>query len=391
MGVPFSDLNAAFDLPFDVSDKPWLHQGYQQISLIPTAEGFVFPTGEPTTPAELPPSETPPNEPPEDERPVASARALLQKRRRATAAAFRRLYSAQTRRSMPRLQKAVKKHFEAEAPGVVANVEAEYPALLERYGKSVRAATEKWRTQKQASWTQAETQKHFEKFCRRELKALNDDILSTVYRVDESTKKLVRVLSPVTSDALAASGEAIAAALGLTFDASAEDVAAALDDRANFLSEVSNETFSRVRDSLAGSIERGESVADAAARIEELYETFSSSRSFIIAQTEMGFAFNTADFETMNQSGITEHEWSSAGDDKVRDSHRIDGEKAKIGETFSNGLRYANDPAGEAGEVVNCRCTTLPVVEIPRAAPHRIDKPRHKVLRLSGRRVTLKG
>lgn len=59
-----------------------------------------------------------------------------------------------------------------------------------------------------------------------------------------------------------------------------------------------------------------------------------------------------------------EQEWVATLDGRTRDSHRaIDGEKIKVGEKFSNGLRFPGDPEGRAGEVYNCRCTTVAVID----------------------------
>lgn len=57
-------------------------------------------------------------------------------------------------------------------------------------------------------------------------------------------------------------------------------------------------------------------------------------------------------------------EWLATLDMRTRHSHRrLDGERVAVGEEFSNGCRYPGDPEGEAGEVYNCRCTLVPVVE----------------------------
>lgn len=51
--------------------------------------------------------------------------------------------------------------------------------------------------------------------------------------------------------------------------------------------------------------------------------------------------------------------WDAALDSRTRDSHRrVDGEIRELDEPFSNGLMFPGDPAGEAAEVINCRCTS---------------------------------
>jgi SPP1 gp7 family putative phage head morphogenesis protein len=57
-------------------------------------------------------------------------------------------------------------------------------------------------------------------------------------------------------------------------------------------------------------------------------------------------------------------EWLSTLDDKTRASHRLlDGEKAEVDQTFSNGLMYPGDPYGPSSEVYNCRCTMIAAVD----------------------------
>lgn len=53
--------------------------------------------------------------------------------------------------------------------------------------------------------------------------------------------------------------------------------------------------------------------------------------------------------------------WLSAGDDRVRDSHRaLDGDTIDVDQKFDNGLRHPRDvEAADAAEVINCRCTLL--------------------------------
>lgn len=53
-------------------------------------------------------------------------------------------------------------------------------------------------------------------------------------------------------------------------------------------------------------------------------------------------------------------QWDSTLDGDTRPSHRmVDGEIRELDEPFSNGLMFPGDPAGGAGEVVNCRCALL--------------------------------
>ena len=63
--------------------------------------------------------------------------------------------------------------------------------------------------------------------------------------------------------------------------------------------------------------------------------------------------------------------WLSANDDATRDSHRDAGiyyadNPVALNEPFEidgENLMYPGDPNGSPGNVINCRCSKVPVVE----------------------------
>jgi HK97 family phage portal protein len=87
-------------------------------------------------------------------------------------------------------------------------------------------------------------------------------------------------------------------------------------------------------------------------------------QALVVARTEIGSISGMSRFDAFKESGIEKHEWLSARDyDVVRLSpynHQIDGQTRRVGEPFSNGLKYPLDPTGAPGNVINCRCTTMP-------------------------------
>lgn len=88
------------------------------------------------------------------------------------------------------------------------------------------------------------------------------------------------------------------------------------------------------------------------------------TRARLIARTETTGVANGARVLTMQANGVEEHEWLSAGDAAVREDHAtLSGTVRRVGEVFDHGLRWPGDPNGPASQVVNCRCTTLPVVQ----------------------------
>lgn len=83
-----------------------------------------------------------------------------------------------------------------------------------------------------------------------------------------------------------------------------------------------------------------------------------------IARTEGARVHNTASYDAAikakEKGADVVKQWNSTLDGSTRDSHRVlDGEIRELDEKFSNGLMFPCDPAGKAGEVINCRCSLL--------------------------------
>lgn len=83
-----------------------------------------------------------------------------------------------------------------------------------------------------------------------------------------------------------------------------------------------------------------------------------------IARTEGARVYNTAASDAQHKAkekgADVLKQWDASLDGNTRPSHRkVDGEIKELDEKFSNGLMHPSDPAGEASEVINCRCTLL--------------------------------
>ena len=91
------------------------------------------------------------------------------------------------------------------------------------------------------------------------------------------------------------------------------------------------------------------------------------NRAVTIARTEIGSAYSIARHSEMKAQGFERHMWTTAEDEKVRrdgdfDHAKCNGEVRNVGDKFSCGLTFPMAPGGEAGNVINCRCETIPVV-----------------------------
>jgi SPP1 gp7 family putative phage head morphogenesis protein len=84
-----------------------------------------------------------------------------------------------------------------------------------------------------------------------------------------------------------------------------------------------------------------------------------------IARTESNRVANLGTFHSYETEDLViGYEWLAIIDDGTRDSHiAMNGTRKKKGETFGNGMMFPMDEAASAGEVVNCRCTALPLLD----------------------------
>lgn len=170
------------------------------------------------------------------------------------------------------------------------------------------------------------------------------------------------------ASAIAAAGKASNAEMGLDpldFDAANPRWLELIQRRAGVeLVGVTDETIRQVREAMITGLVENETPQQIRARLSKL-DAFSSQRAKTVAITEIGGVVNTVREGQMDEVGVEEHEWATVGDPKVRDTHSsVDGERRRRGERFSNGLIRPHDPLGAAGEVINCRCGTVAVIDL---------------------------
>jgi HK97 family phage portal protein len=142
--------------------------------------------------------------------------------------------------------------------------------------------------------------------------------------------------------------------------------------RNNLISdEVIDDLFDDVKATAIKAVKEGQRPAVITALIKDRFHSANGgiNRAVTIARTELGSAFNFARFTEMEGQGFEKHKWLTAGDELVRDDpfdHVGSGSQGpiKIGDEFLCGLAYPMEDGGEAGNVINCRCETIPTVEV---------------------------
>lgn len=108
-----------------------------------------------------------------------------------------------------------------------------------------------------------------------------------------------------------------------------------------------------VQSVLLEGLERGQSPRQMAARLRERTKV-SRSRALLIVINETSNAMSAGNEAAQREAGVTEYEWLTAGDKRVRDEHRP-----------RNGKRFRWDAPpsdGHPGQAIRCRCTALAVI-----------------------------
>lgn len=133
--------------------------------------------------------------------------------------------------------------------------------------------------------------------------------------------------------------------------------------RADKITRVNDTVKRLVNEGLAAGIKDGETVLQLADRVRNVYN-MATGRSLMIARTETTGAVNGGSQLYYEEEGVKQKKWLTSHDEHVRETHRqIDGQTVPLGQKFDNGLMFPGDMDGEAKDIVNCRCTMVPVVK----------------------------
>jgi HK97 family phage portal protein len=218
--------------------------------------------------------------------------------------------------------------------------------------------------------------RYFMELRSRVLRLSPDDLKSLRINWDKQDEELIKAMKPITLEGInlgVTLGESVLARKKSVDDELSHRVSSYLQLRMDKLTGI-NQTLkdrleSNLRDALKEQIEQGASLTDQVATMRNSVRDFfnlTASRSRLIARTESGGAVNGGSMLYYENEGVEKKRWVTSHDELVRPTHRAcEAEGAiTIGRSFSNGLMYPSDQAnGDAGEVCNCRCSLLPIVE----------------------------
>ena len=196
-----------------------------------------------------------------------------------------------------------------------------------------------------------------------------------IFDKDAENEKLVKAIEFLVADVVRQSGSNAASDFGISmqFDVRNPEVQNLIGRFLNRSQRINDTTYQNVKDVLLGVYEDGVGIDEAERRLRDLFRSYyktkpgdpgAITRGRRFATTEMNGLVSGASLESYKQAGLERKEWLAVQDGNTRDSHSmVDGEVKNINEPFSNMLMFPGDPEGLPGEVINCRCALLPVLD----------------------------
>ena len=137
-----------------------------------------------------------------------------------------------------------------------------------------------------------------------------------------------------------------------------------IKNQVNKIVGASDRVYNKLKDEMMVDLLNGENIQ----KLQDTVTTVMNKtpmEAMRIARTESNRVANLGAYHSYETEDLVMgYEWLAIIDDNTRDAHReLNGERIKKGESFSNGMIYPLDEAAGASEVVNCRCTALPLLD----------------------------
>lgn len=242
--------------------------------------------------------------------------------------------------------------------------------LEERYAQTMLSVYGKWFDETIAN-LRREEQKGYTKSLPMPWRVLFD--------LDEAGDLVVRELIPLATAALQLGGRRALGQLGGgTFDVGRPEAQRWLQAKELKVRTIPQTMHDELRKRLETAVANGDSIGTMVDNLRELQPQLTGYQAERIARTETVGATNRGTVEGYRQNGVVGKQWMSAIDERTRsvdagdefDHVAMDGVTVRLDDSFTvpgkNGddtVSEPGDPDGAAGDIINCRCTVVPVLD----------------------------
>lgn len=188
----------------------------------------------------------------------------------------------------------------------------------------------------------------------------------SIFNLQKENEALKDIANPAIRDGLRKGAESVfdEFSLDFVFNVRNEKVTDAIASFSSALIKINDVNYETIRSILSEGYNNGLSLSEITKNIREEFDMWNSYRPERIARTEMLGVLNRGNILGYEQAGVGQIEWVSTIDEYSRDTHvAMDGQYINVGERFNVGgelMLHPGDPAASAGNIVNCRCTTMP-------------------------------
>jgi len=184
---------------------------------------------------------------------------------------------------------------------------------------------------------------------------------SELFNIDEWAAKLSEDGREYMMAVVAEAGQQIIEAIETgTFDPLTPNIRNVIGSRVReFSQDINVTTKKRLQRLLRDSIAAGDEIEVTANKIREMFNQFSKWRANLIARTETYYASNFGTQEAMRQAKVQRKMWITSRDDRVRDTHQIDGQVVGVDEDFM----LADGSQMPWPMDFNERCIHIPTIE----------------------------
>lgn len=171
------------------------------------------------------------------------------------------------------------------------------------------------------------------------------------------------VLKPELQKLAVEAGKTVASPLGV--DVPSVKTTQFLESMNGWVADFAGDMWQTSKDAIIAGSQDGESIAQLAARVENVAEV-KAKKAHAIAQTAVIAAINGGEWQQMMELASAADlngtkEWLATEDNHTRPAHHAaDGQTVPIDGHFVVGgefMLFPGDPSASAGEVANCRCT----------------------------------